>query len=109
MQRAEGRRDKEAAKKAERAVGLSLPWDRTGLFLTRQALVLLKRAKFFFFFFFIDLGLINLAVKGRSFFFLYAVRIGTHFSSRMNEFFLHWCLDFCSICLDKYVCMCVSM
>jgi hypothetical protein len=48
MQRTEGRRDKEAAKKAERAVGFSLPWDRTGLFLTRQASVLLKRAKFFF-------------------------------------------------------------
>ena len=56
-------------------------------FLNKAGLSLTKKGKVFFFL--IDLGLINLAIKGRSFSFLYAIKIGTHFSSRMSEFFLH--------------------
>ena len=74
-------------------------------FLNNTAgLVLLKGKKLCFSY---KHGFNSFSIKRvEAFLFLYAIKIGTHFSSRMSEFFLHQCLVFCSICICKYECVC---
>jgi hypothetical protein len=72
----------------------------------KAGLVFLKETKLFFSPYKHESNSFRIKKVEVFFFSLYIKDWSAFFSSRMNEFFLHQCLVFCSVCICKYGCVC---